>query len=1102
MPTYFITPGGTPSHTAVLTAMVVTGGGSSTLPAGLGVEWRQDGSVVKSGTSDDPAMLQINTGIFGDVNFDATDTGATVDFVVDGIDYSNSVILSNTLPTVTAQIDEDAYGRTSRQPIVSWTFTDPEGDEQYYFKAIIDAYNSGNVFGDTPGDIDDDGDVDRADYDATRALDGVISTDPTYNEFADADRDGTITAVDAILVSALFGSSYSVMNSYSYKFKSPTILAAGTSFSWSLTATDGEKVNPLDPDSFSTLRTTVSSSGSGVANTPPVVSAVQIDGNSSPASIESYAPVISWTYSDVDGQPQQYFQLKVAKDQFQQNVVWASPRVPGVATQATYNFDGSGQVLDPHTTYYAFVTVWDTFESSTTSANFSISNPPVIRVVTVNGQVNPMNLRVIDGDPITFRWEAQDADTLVKDPLVSFEFRLSDSIINLGTDLFVGTYASVSQITPEAFQAVVTNSFGYPPSPLQPATTYYFQVRVSTATETSTWWFGFLRLNAKPTATDVEIVPNVPYGSDDLTASYVFVDDPGEQESDKTKIRWYKNGVEQSSLRDLRVVSHTLTTPGDEWLFTVQPHDGVEFSAIPVTSLLVVILNRPPVATAIGVSPAEPTTLDALTANFNASDPDGDPVTVRISWFKQEGNEASEVTELRNSPVVPPGFTSKGQSWWFTAIPHDGYVSGQPATSNPVMIVNSKPTIGSITVDGKNGPKSLSNSNPIIAWAYQDPDGDAQQAYHVLIGNKPLRTRASRAGLLSTAACGDEKNGVIAISFDGEVLAGDEVFDTGVVSSTDSFVEYATADNVKPKVLTPVDAAALDNYTIGNSASFLQLKTGKARGSVVFTAVSLAKGLYLPELTYPKSSTLTSMYSIFLNGALVDGKKSSRGTGNGTIAFRPINVSSGDVIKIQGDSVDPGAVAPFSKVTLRPLSSFEIEGQDFQHLSGYTPMDEHGIRLVGLAGTASTPFEFPSGKYDIDISYLTEALGQPVLSISVNGSAIDSFMFETGIATRKRVVQNIQLSAGDIIKLSGTRNLNASARVLSVAFRPKEVSVAGAKLQDGLTYYASIRTFDGDVWSDWYTTRFSMGGSAWESTVSNSTGWTIETRFSLVVQDK
>jgi hypothetical protein len=240
-------------------------------------------------------------------------------------------------------------------------------------------------------------------------------------------------------------------------------------------------------------------------------------------------------------------------------------------------------------------------------------------------------------------------------------------------------------------------------------------------------------------------------------------------------------------------------------------------------------------------------------------------------------------------------------------------------------------------------------------------------------------------------------------------------------------------------------------------------------------------------------------------GQSVDEFVSQPGSGPAAHAFAATRINAGDAVVIQGFPVDQGAKAKFSGILAKPLAEFEILGGDFDVLSGYVPDDNKVIRLVGLAGTAGVRFPFPPGTYDVELAYLTESSGSPSLSLLVGTTVVMSFNYEAGAKTRRRLASGVSISAGDVVKISATRNGGASAKVEKLVFRPSQDVKAGAKLAEGLTYYASVRVSDSvpagsgaaPLWSDWHTTRFTMAGSAWVSGVSNSRGWTIEARLSV-----
>lgn len=1103
---YFIDPQGSPSHILVLTAMVNTGSSVETVGPGHTIEWRLNGAVVKNGLTDDVSNIQINTGLFTDISFYAKDTGGLVDFIIDSATFSFPVVLANQAPSISsAAIVTDAYNRTSRTPTLGWNFDDADDDLQFYFRVQIDTFDTGKVYGWAvdnndilqPGDPDNNGIVDQFDVDHVASLDGYTTSDPEYERASDLNRDGVIDSTDEALCRSLLGSSYT--GTPAYKVTSSTVLAPGASYSWTLTVTDGEKVTPTDPDILGTVRIETTTTAMATANTPPVASNVLIDGLTSPASITSYKPLISWTYVDADGQPQQSYRVKVCKDAFEQSVVWESPMMPGTATSLVFNFNNTALDIDPHTTYYVFVRVWDTWESSAAAtATFSISNPPTVKIVTVNAKINPLNLKLALGENLIFTWEVEDLDGFDKDPIKAYELRIGDSTTGLGTDGFVPNVVEKAETTPASFQAICSPEFGCPAGTFVSNTTYYFQVRVYTETEESNWWFGFFRLNNPPTATNVQVVPATPYGNDDLSVSYVFVDDGGEQEGPLTEIKWYKNGVEQTALLNERSVPSSLTTAGDIWYFTVRPHDGTEFATTVFTASTVTILNRPPTVIALGITPSNPRSTDSLCAQITASDLDGDEVIVSIAWFVQlEGSTLapSEVTSLRNTVCVPPDMLRAGQIWFFTATPNDGFVTGQTSKSSSVTILNTPPEIQVLSIDGDVIPRQLDNPNPVVSWSYVDVDGEPQSAYRVIIGSRPLRAKPS-GDQSFVLGLGLEFVGITSVQpyGTGEILSGDDIYDSSSVSSQNKFFQYVTPDFIKEVSLQPQQATVLDGYAANNQG--FTLKPKKSKGTVSF-AYDQPSSMFQPTLEYPKTAFI-SRFMLQVNGSTLDAKKSAIGTGPGTITFKPIKIAPGDRISIVGEQVDAASTCSFNRLKLIPTNEFIVKAEEFDKLSGYVSAPDGGVRLAGLAGNATVATLLPSGEYDLEVEYQTEDAGNPAMVISINGTVVDSFTYETGQKIRKRVVQNISISKGDIVKISGTRNGNAMARFKSILFRPKDVSTAGSKLSNGLTYYASVAVFDGTDWSSWYTTLFTMSGSAWATNVSNKTGWTIEAAFRLL----
>lgn len=1058
---YYISPNSssTLSHMTPLLARLDSITVAPFLPAGHVIQWRKNGVGIKQGTTSDPSFGTINTGSVADVNFSAQDTGSYIDFLIDPLSSpqgSQSIILTNNRPTLSgAGPVTDAFGRTLGRPTIVWTYSDADNDPQFQYQVKI-----GSAIG--LGDF----------YDT-----GVVTSGAST----------TFSVTVPISTSAI---------------------PNGTTYYWKIEVSDGEKVNPLDV-SPTPARVLTTASGTGVVNTPPVISAITIDGTSGGATIPSKTPSIAWVYSDIDTQPQHSFRIKVATDALFASLIWDSGVIISSSTSALYNFNLTGIVAPSHQLLYVGVTGNDGLVDSTQSVQtFNISSKPVITTLTVDRLVNPLNLRSLL--PV-FNWSYIDTDN---DPLTAFQIRVSTTDTSLGSDSFIGLIWNTGVVTtPESYSAQFNfdgSAFpGCPPeSSLQKGTKYFFQVKIYDAFSSSDWATGYFELNNAPTAANLQIVPPAPFNNDDLLATYQFIDDVGDNEGSNTQIKWFRKPVgggfsEVVSLQNQKMVPHNLTVPGDQWKFSVRPSDGFEFSLLTYTSNPVTISNRAPTASALVILPSMPRTGDNLKAMFALADPDEDSVSATVRWYKN----GIEQIALKNETVVPASVTNIDEQWYFTVLPTDGYDTGPLGTSSIVTIQNTPPTIGAVFVDGATLPNNVKNPNPVFSWYYQDDDSQAQQKFELLIGTQPVRTQkaltnirslsSNSAGLGLSTLCTDA-DGVISTAKNGTIIAGNDIFDSGVIESSDSSYQYKTTDFMPSITLPGSFFQNLSNYQLESDLTTLGLLVGQENGTASATFKG-SSGFYSIELTYIKEQTKKSTYKIIIDGVVSGQFASAPGQGSAVHNFNSIRLETGSSVSIVGLASDSGARAKFQKIVCNPITQLDLNTSDFLTLSGYLKDGSGGIKLAGLMGSASIPFSFPSGTYDVELIYVTETNGNPTVSFSINNSVALSFVYESGAQVRSKFISGVQINRGDTLKIMGTRNAGALARVKKIVFRPTSTSIIGAKLKDGITYFASIRAFDGRDWSDWYTTKFTMNGAAW-SAVSNSTGWTIEFRMNVAPQ--
>ena len=130
------------------------------------------------------------------------------------------------------------------------------------------------------------------------------------------------------------------------------------------------------------------------------------------------------------------------------------------------------------------------------------------------------------------------------------------------------------------------------------------------------------------------------------------------------------------------------------------------------------VSNVAPTVSNLAIAPNAPSTTDDLTASYTFSDDDGDAESgTTVAWFRDGAAQGAHTTL-----TVPASATSKGESWHVEVTPSDGEDAGATVASSPVVIVNTAPTVLSVT------PSDLSpDTSEDVSLAVQgdDIDGDA-----------------------------------------------------------------------------------------------------------------------------------------------------------------------------------------------------------------------------------------------------------------------------------------------------------------------------------------------------------------------------------------
>ncbi len=255
--------------------------------------------------------------------------------------------------------------------------------------------------------------------------------------------------------------------------------------------------------------------------------------------------------------------------------------------------------------------------------------------------------------------------------------------------------------------------------------------------------------NSAPRANSLALKPPQPGTDDNLEAAYTYLDTDGDAESG-TELRWFRNGVEAPAYFALKTLPASATTKGESWYVTVKPKDGTDFGQL-VTSAPVVILNTPPKATNVSLSPLSPKATDPLLASYTYSDADGDPQQgTELRWYQN----GVEVASLYGQFTVPAGTAKAGETWHFTVRPKDGVALGTLVTSTSVIVGSSAPVATVLQIT----PFTPSTHDTLVAnYLYSDPDGEPESGSELewyrngekvpsLSGSKTVPPRTARKG--------------------------------------------------------------------------------------------------------------------------------------------------------------------------------------------------------------------------------------------------------------------------------------------------------------------------------------------------------------------
>lgn len=259
-------------------------------------------------------------------------------------------------------------------------------------------------------------------------------------------------------------------------------------------------------------------------------------------------------------------------------------------------------------------------------------------------------------------------------------------------------------------------------------------------------------VNHAPNATNVDVIPDNPKTTNDLTCNYTFSDSDGD--SDSSTFRWfnYSGGSWIDTGLTTQTISSSNTNKGETWKCEVTPKDEHNFEGTSVNSTNETIQNTPPnqpnnfrvqdgAASYDSTHPID--THDSTPyIDWNATDDDDDTITMYIcvasTAAKRDADDCHislNTTTNSNFTLSELAYNGTSEDYFLRLTPNDGTVNGTSLDTN-FSLINSIPNQPSAL-----SPNTTHNQTPTLSWtATDDDDGSVDHwpadslTYHIKVG--------------------------------------------------------------------------------------------------------------------------------------------------------------------------------------------------------------------------------------------------------------------------------------------------------------------------------------------------------------------------------
>ena len=345
----------------------------------------------------------------------------------------------------------------------------------------------------------------------------------------------------------------------------------------------------------------------------------------------------------------------------------------------------------------------------------------------------------------------------------------------------------------------------------------------------------------------------------------------------------------------------------------------------------------------------------------------------------------------------------------------------------------------------------------------REDDGQAEHGLYVdgqLIDSWTAALSSSTVELASRVVANVQVDNGDVVKITGKVTGGShgrlDYLELVAVATGSSKVE---AEDMQLSGATVENSSAYSNGS-GAKPSAPVGSTGEA--SFTYNGTS---GLYDIEVSYLREDDGQAEHGLYVDGQLIDSWTAALSSSTVELASRVVanvQVDNGDVVKITG-KVTGGSHGRLDYLELVAVASgsSKVEAEDMQ-LSGATVENSSAYSNgsgakpsapVGSTGEASFTYNGTSGLYDIEVSYLREDDGQAEHGLYVDGQLIDSWtaaLSSSTVELASRVVANVQVDNGDVVKITGKVNGGSHGRLDYVELVPISITSAKARINENI----------------------------------------------------